>query len=97
MPFQGTTVRIKNTLTDYDGSPLTPDSQEVRIYDTDGIEVDYGDTNEYFTPDLESEGVYFIDYIIPADGKVGKWKVNWKAIKELEPNIDTFTFVVISP
>lgn len=93
MPYQGTTVRIKNTLTDYDGSALTPDSQEVRIYDPDGTEV----SGSPFMPTLESEGVYYVDYTIPADGKTGKWKVVWKAVEGTKPNIDVFTFDVSAP
>lgn len=101
MPYLGTTVRLKNTLTDYDGSPLTPDSQEVRIYDPDGTEVDYGDENKFFTPKLESEGVYYLDYIIPVNGKPGKWKAVWKAVigttPDEKPNIDVIPFDVSAP
>lgn len=59
LPYQGSTIRIKNTLTDYDGSPLTPDSQDVRFYDPDG-------NLRFFTtsPTLESVGVYYVDYKI---------------------------------
>lgn len=92
MPYQGTTVRIKNTLTDYDGSKLTPDSQEVKIYDPDDT---LKDTNT--NPTLESEGVYYVDYTIPSDGKEGTWKVVWKAVKDSKPNIDISTFDVSVP
>lgn len=96
MPYLGTTIRLRNTLTDYDGSPLTPDSLEVRIYDSEGTEV----TGSPFTsPDvkLESEGVYYLDYTIPTDGKAGKWKAKWTAVKAEKPNIDTINFPVSSP
>ena len=63
MPFQGTTVRIKNTLTDYDESPLTPDSQSIEFYDPEGTKLAGGP----FTPEIEAEGVYYLDHPIASD------------------------------
>ena len=92
MPYLGGTVRIKNTLTDYDGSKLTPDSQEVKIYDPVG-----GLKHTETSPTLESEGVYYVDYTIPSDGEEGGWKVVWKAVKGGKPNINVFIFEVSAP
>jgi len=92
MPYKGSTVRIRNTLKDYDNSPLTPDSQEVKIYDPDSI------LKETITsPTLESTGIYHVDYTIPSDGKDGNWKVVWRAVKGAKPHLDVFTFSVSTP
>jgi len=92
MPYRGSTIRIRNTLRDFDDSYLTPDSQEVKVYDPDGT------LKETITsPTLESTGIYYVDYTIPSDGKDGNWKVVWRAIKGTKPHLDVFTFSVATP
>ena len=92
MPYKGSTVRIRNVMKDFDDSPLTPESQEVKIYDPEGT------LKETITsPTLESTGIYYMDYTIPSDGKEGNWKVIWTATKGVKPHLDVFTFSVSTP
>jgi len=92
MVYKGSTVRIKATLTDYDGTALTPDSQEVKIYDSNGI---LRENNT--SPTNLSEGVYCVDYTVPEDAVEGTWKVVWKAVKEMKPHINVLNFEVTAP
>ncbi len=93
MPYLGSTTRIRNTMTDYDGkTPLTPDNQEIKIYDSAGV-LKHTTTN----PTLDSIGIYHVDYTIPSDAKPGNWRVIWKVEKAGKPTIGVFTFNVTAP
>jgi uncharacterized protein YfaS (alpha-2-macroglobulin family) len=87
----GETVKITNDVTDFDGNALTPDSQEITIYDPNGV---LKDTN---TSPQGSAGSYFITYTIPSDGKAGDWKVLWKVVKGTDTGIEPFWFNVDEP
>jgi uncharacterized protein YfaS (alpha-2-macroglobulin family) len=87
--FLGETIRIKCTMKDYDGSLFTPDSQEVKIYDPNGV---LKETN--ISPILESEGVYHINYTIGENETVGDWKCIWKATKNDLISIEECAFNV---
>jgi len=88
----GSTIRIRNKIYDFDGvTPLTPDSQEVKIYDAEGI------LKETITdPTLESEGVYYVDFNIE-NSPDGNWKVVWKVTKGTKSDVETKTFLVEAP
>jgi len=94
MPYQGETVPIENTLTDYDGTPLTPDSQNVKWYDdVENGTLQYTDN----APTLIETGKYRSKYTLPTDAKLGKWKVVWTAVKGGDTDLGIFTFDVIKP
>ena len=87
----GETVRIKNTITDFDGNLLTPDSQEVTIYDPQGT------LKETNTSPSGSAGSYYVEYTLPSDSVKGDWKVVWKAVKGATTGIEAFWFNVNEP
>jgi len=76
MPRLGETVRILASMTDYDGEALTPDTQEVKVYDAGGA-LKQTETS----PTKKADGLYYILYTFPGDGAVGNWTVNWKIVK----------------
>jgi uncharacterized protein YfaS (alpha-2-macroglobulin family) len=87
--FLGETVRIQNTMKDYDGSPLTPDSQEVKIYDPNGVL-----KATYTSPVKEADGVYHIDHTTSESDSAGEWTCVWKVIKNDIVSIEAYTFQV---
>jgi len=89
MVFLGSVIRIQNTITDFDGTSLTPDSQEIKIYDPDGT-LKTTDTS----PTLEETGVYYVQYDIDSSDKAGTWKVVWKVTKSLKSSVEVFVFLV---
>jgi len=91
MPYRGTTICIENTLTDFDGSPLVPDGQDIHIYDPDNA--DKGAQS----PVQKDTNVFGIYYTIPEDGKEGTWKCIWKATKGTYSKVGIFTFDVSAP
>jgi len=93
MPYKGETIRIKATLTDFDGSPLTPDSQTVHIYGPSDSEV----SGSPFTPTQLNTGVYCLDYSIPSDADEGTYKVVWIATKGGKSSPGVLTFKVVNP
>ena len=92
MVYRGSTPRLKVSWRDVDESLLTPDSQEWKIYDSKDL---LQDTNT--DPTLESEGVYYWDYTIPADGETGVWRLIAKAVKGERVGISKKTFEVEEP
>jgi len=89
MPYQGDTIRIVNTVTDYNGQPLQPDSHTIQIYDSNG-QLKTTITN----PTEETLGTYYVDYTIPNDASVGLWRVVWKIVKGGKPNVEVLLFQV---
>jgi len=89
LPYLGSTIRIKVTLFDYDGKSLDPDSQEIKIYDSEGTLRKTFDAATY-----EDAGVYYVDYTIPSDAPTGDWLVIWKIVKGGLPSIDKAYFRV---
>jgi methionine-rich copper-binding protein CopC len=63
-------------MTDFDGEALTPDTQEVKVYDPGGT-LKFTETS----PIKKADGLHYIVYTFPEDGAVGKWTVKWKIIK----------------
>jgi len=76
MPRLGETIRILASMTDFDGDPLTPDTQEVKIYDPGGA-LKHTETS----PTKKADGLYYIVYTFPGDGTTGSWTANWKIVK----------------
>lgn len=89
----GNTIRLRNTITDIDGNPYTPDTLEIKIYDGKGILVD---TIENADIECENPGIYYIDYVVlDSEHSVGTWKAVWIVSKDTKPNIDYIEFRVI--
>jgi len=88
----GSTIRINNEVRDFDGNLVDPDvdSQEVKIYDTQGqlkktiIDAEISQ---------ESLGKFYVDYIIEGSPD-GYWKVVWKVEVNNKPDIETIKFIV---
>ena len=74
------TIRVQAVLKDFDGSLLTPSSQEVIIYNPLGVA-----QGTFGSPTLDGTGTYRIDYGIQSDGQKGNWKVSWKALAGTYP------------
>jgi len=93
--LMGNTIRLKNTITDIDGNPYTPDTLEIKIYDGKGVLV-----NTIENSNIQSEGtgtgIYYVDYIVVADNNnPGKWRAVWTVSKDTKPNVDYIEFEVI--
>ena len=90
MVYQGETIRIKATLTDFDEVALTPDSQTVSLYKPDGSIQGSANT----TPTQSATGSYYTDWDIPTDGTVGTWKVVWSVVTSSKTGTAIRTFKV---
>lgn len=89
MVYRGSTVRIRNTIADFDGNPLDPDNQTVEIYDS------AGNLKASFTaPVKDGVGVYHVDYTIPEDAEIGSWKVIWQIVKGTQKAVEVLRFAV---
>jgi uncharacterized protein YfaS (alpha-2-macroglobulin family) len=86
----GDTVRIKNTIKDFDQVTLIdPDSHSIKVFDPTGT------LQETVTdPARDSLGVFHFYYTIPEDGKPGTWRVEWTATRETWPSKKRFEFEV---
>ena len=89
MVYKGSTIRIRNTITDFDGNPMDPDSQEIKIYDSKGSL-----KATLTTPTKEDIGKYYIDYTVPEDGEAGSWKVVWRIDKGGQAAVEVLRFAV---
>ena len=90
MALVGDTIKIKNRVSDFDGSLVdSVDSHEIKVYDS-------GDTLKTTVSSVEwdESGFFFINYIIPSDGKPGNWTAVWKIIKGALPSIEKTQFEV---
>jgi len=90
--YKESTIRIKNNIVDYDGSPFAPTSHTVEIFDCKGV------LKQTFNDPFEVEpGIYFVDYTIPSNGKSGKWKIVWSAYAGDRSSVGVLEFEVRSP
>jgi len=87
--FLGETVRIQNVMKDFDGSPLNPDSQEVKIYDPTGVL-----KATYTSPVKEADGIYHVDHTTSESDVAGKWTCVWKVVANNITSIEIYTFQV---
>lgn len=86
----GDTIRIRNRITDYDGSLIeSVDSHEIKIYDSTEALID-----TITTASWDAGGFFYINYTIPTDAKSGKWTVTWKITKGALDSIDKASFDV---
>lgn len=91
--LMGNTIRLKNTITDLDGQPYTPDTLQIKIYDGEKTLVETIETADI---EIEGTGVYYVDYVIEdSDKKPGTWKAVWLINKDDKPNADYIEFEVI--
>jgi len=88
----GSTIRLKGILKDFDGSPLVPDTKEIKIYDALDNLVD---TIEDGAISAEEDGIYYYDYVIPSGKSLGKWYHRWSISKDSKPDIKEMEFEVI--
>jgi len=88
--YGGDTFRISNTLTDYDDTPLTPDSQTVTLFKPDGSA-----GGSVGTPTVESAGVYYVDVTPDVLGPAGTWKLMWTITKGSKDRTDVIEFQVL--
>jgi len=73
------TVRIQYISYDFDGSLMTPTSDELVIYDPSGTNMGTHTTTN------DGTGTYRADYYIPSDGTAGQWKVSCKVLSGTWP------------
>lgn len=71
--IRGDTVRFENTITDYDGGPLEPDSHVIQLLKPDGTQ----EGDDMISPS-GSAGSYTQDVDIPIDGPHGEWVLEWQ-------------------
>ena len=89
MVYKGSTIRIRNTITDFNGSLIDPDTHEIKIYDsTSALQA------TLTTPTKEDIGKYYVDYTIPADALAGSWKVVWEIDKGGQKAVEVLRFAV---
>ena len=72
--IRGDTIRISNTIKDFDGTALDPDTHSIQLYKADGTVQGAAETSP-----TGSGGSYTQDFLIPADGVAGEWQISWKA------------------
>jgi len=89
MVYRGSTIRIRNTITDFDGNPLDPDSHSVRIYDSNG-----NLKAEFTAPVKDNVGVYHVDYTVPSDAEAGSWKAVWEIDRGGQKAVEVLRFAV---
>ena len=87
--IRGSTIRITNTIKDFDGTAITPTSQLITIKDPGGATQDTSTT-----PTETSTGVYYYNYETPTNGTVGTWTVEWKVTYGLFDSIERATFTL---
>lgn len=91
MPRLGETFRILASMTDFDGELLTPDTQEVKVYDPGGT-LKLTETS----PTLKADGLYYVLYTFPEGGAVGTWTVKWKITKSGRVRVGRLSVPVMS-
>jgi len=89
--IRGSEIRITNTIKDFDGSTLDPDSHLIRLYDPVGSQVGTTETSP-----SGSGGVYYQDFTITADGVEGEWMVKWKITESGKISIEKIRFRVVA-
>jgi len=90
--YVGSTIRLRGLLKDFDGSPLTPDTKEIKVSDASGDVVATINDVDIL---LESEGIYYYDFVIPSGKVAGKWFHKWLVSKDDKPDIRVMEFEVV--
>jgi len=88
---RGSTIRVTNTITDFDGNALDPDSHVIKLFKPDGTQ----QGSDYTSPTKSATGVYYQDITIPSDGDAGEWSVEWKVTKSAKDSIERVKFKVV--
>lgn len=70
------TFEIEATCTDFNGSPITPDSHLIQLFKPDGTQSG-GDATTPTPEGEEGSGEFSQRFVIPADGPAGIWIVKW--------------------
>lgn len=74
------TIRVEAVFKDFDGTLFTPDSHSIIFTDSAGSA-----RGTVTAPTLVGTGTARTDYITPAAGPKGVWKVSWKALSGSYP------------
>ncbi len=83
------TIRVTAEILDYDSNAIVPDSNTVVVYDPFGTVMG--------TLSVSTNGgsnLFKADYIIPAAGTIGEWKVSWKSMFGTYPAREAVYFMV---
>jgi len=90
----GATVRLGNTFTDTAGDAYDPDTIELKIYDAEGT---LQSTVTHGASDISSDepGVYYYDYLIPADATsqgywIGVWTITITSTSQVDISEEQF-------
>jgi len=89
--IRGSTIRVQNTITDFDGDALDPDSHVIKLLKPDGTQ----QGSDYTSPTKSATGVYYQDISIPSDGAAGEWTVEWKVTASSKDSIERVRFRVV--
>lgn len=90
--IRGSTIRIENTIKDYDGTEIDVDSHAIGLYKPDGSQQGSNET----TPTHDDTGEYHQDFTIPVDGSAGEWYVQWKVTKNSKDSYERIKFKVVA-
>ncbi len=82
------TVRVQAIIKDLDGDLTDPTSNTIIVYDPSGTNMGTVSASRGGT------GTYTADYIIPAAGTAGVWKISWKTLAGTWPARETIDFLV---
>lgn len=75
MVYLGETVRFTNKFYDFKSTAIQPSTHDIKVTDPDG-----GSVHTDTSPDYdETDECYYTDFTISGDGKVGNYKIVWKA------------------
>lgn len=91
MVLRGTTKRVKNTITDYDGTKYDPDDHDIDAFDPEGTE-----KISNITEAAVDTGIFTADVDIPLDGIIGRWTLLWKTTKATKDTRTVFAIYVFS-
>jgi hypothetical protein len=92
MVYQGETVRITGTITNFAGTATDASSQSLQLYDPSGS----ASGSPVTTPTKSDTGIYYHDFDIAADADLGVWKVVWSATISGDTGIGVIKFRVES-
>lgn len=90
MIFPGSVKRVESVFTDEDGSVYDPDSSVLEFYDSTDTLIESFDEGDCTNP---TPGTWYIDYPVPADAELGRWRCEWTAVVGTAPDEEDYLFV----
>lgn len=96
----GDTAIFDNTITDLpapigSGSPLDPSSHVIKLIMPDGEQSGEDMEDPDGGADAESTGYFWQKVVIPAEGPVGEWILEWQIFVDTEKSTERFRFRVV--